>query len=291
MWAGGLPFSQVGPAGQGGQIYQMKMHSESEDSCSLLSDSMRPHGLQPARLLCPRDSPLQEYWSGPLFPSPGIFPTQGSDQVSRIAGEFFTVWATREAHPSSHTRNNFSSRTSHAAWGHIIVCLKSRLSWVFCILSGKPAPLQAAPSLDPGLCGSASPCLCPGSPASPPPLPQGLRSASFFLMALAWPMWTCASGPCLPTVLEHPAPGGAHTVPGVPCPPWPRPSPSQLPLLVCEGGVSASCDNSRTHPARFSGELGTHKATRKVRGGARERLEGAVPCPLGQGKGKGPASS
>ena len=28
----------------------------------------------------------------------GIFPTQDWTQVSRIAGGFFTVWATREAH-------------------------------------------------------------------------------------------------------------------------------------------------------------------------------------------------
>ena len=33
------------------------------------------------------------YWSGQPFPSPGIFPTQ----VSRIAGRFFTGWATGEA--------------------------------------------------------------------------------------------------------------------------------------------------------------------------------------------------
>lgn len=82
---------------------------------------------------------------------------------------------------------------------------------------------------------------------------------------------------------------GPHTVPGVPCPPWPRPSPSQLPLLVCEGATSASCDNSRSHPARFSGELRTHKATRKMmRGGAQERLEGASPLPPGEGEGEGP---
>ena len=36
----------------------------------------------------------QEYWSGLPFPSPGNLP----DQVSHIAGRYFTVWATREAH-------------------------------------------------------------------------------------------------------------------------------------------------------------------------------------------------
>ena len=36
----------------------------------------------------------QEYWSGLPFPSPGNLP----DQVSYIAGRYFTIWATREAH-------------------------------------------------------------------------------------------------------------------------------------------------------------------------------------------------
>ena len=38
----------------------------------------------------------QEYWSGQPFPSPGMFPIQGLNQVSHIAGRFFTVWATKE---------------------------------------------------------------------------------------------------------------------------------------------------------------------------------------------------
>ena len=46
---------------------------------------------------CARQAPLsmgfsrQEYWSGLSFPSPGIFPTQGSNPVSCLAGGFFTV--------------------------------------------------------------------------------------------------------------------------------------------------------------------------------------------------------
>ena len=50
-----------------------------------------------------RQAPLgffrQEYWSGLPFPSPGDLPDPGDrTQVSRIAGRFFTNWATREAH-------------------------------------------------------------------------------------------------------------------------------------------------------------------------------------------------
>ena len=35
-----------------------------------MSDSVRPHGQQPTRLLCPQDSPGEDYWSGLPFPSP-----------------------------------------------------------------------------------------------------------------------------------------------------------------------------------------------------------------------------
>ena len=45
-------------------------------SCSVLSVSLKPQGLQPARLLCPRTS-QQECSSGSPFPPPGIFPTRG----------------------------------------------------------------------------------------------------------------------------------------------------------------------------------------------------------------------
>ena len=39
----------------------------------------------------------QEYWSGLPSPSPWTVPTQESNQVSCIAGLFFTGWAMREA--------------------------------------------------------------------------------------------------------------------------------------------------------------------------------------------------
>ena len=40
--------------------------------------------------------PRQECWSGLPFPSPGDLPKDWT-RVSRTAGGFFTVWATREA--------------------------------------------------------------------------------------------------------------------------------------------------------------------------------------------------
>ena len=46
-------------------------------SRSVVSDSLRPHGLWPIRLLYPSGFSRQEYWSGLPCPPPEIFPTQG----------------------------------------------------------------------------------------------------------------------------------------------------------------------------------------------------------------------
>ena len=52
-------------------------------------------------LLCPWDSPRQEYWSGLPFPSPGDFPKPGIQPPSlmspALAEGFFTTSATWEA--------------------------------------------------------------------------------------------------------------------------------------------------------------------------------------------------
>ena len=46
--------------------------------CSVVSDSLLLHGLQPARLLCPWGFSRQEACCGLLCPPPGgVFPTQG----------------------------------------------------------------------------------------------------------------------------------------------------------------------------------------------------------------------
>ena len=44
----------------------------------VVSDSVRPYGLKPARLLCPRDFPGKNTEVGCHFHLQGIFPTQGS---------------------------------------------------------------------------------------------------------------------------------------------------------------------------------------------------------------------
>ena len=67
---------------------------ESENvSCSVMSDSLSPYGLQPARLLCPWDSPGKNPGVDCSAPQ-GIFLTQGSSPhllclLVFLAGGFF----------------------------------------------------------------------------------------------------------------------------------------------------------------------------------------------------------
>ena len=46
-------------------------------SCSVMPDSLQPHGLQPTRILCPWDFPGKDSGVGCHFLLQGIFPTQG----------------------------------------------------------------------------------------------------------------------------------------------------------------------------------------------------------------------
>ena len=62
-------------------------------SCPTLCNPMD----QPTRLLCPWDSPGENTGVGCHALLQGIFPSRDWTRVSRIAGRFFTNWATREA--------------------------------------------------------------------------------------------------------------------------------------------------------------------------------------------------
>ena len=64
---------------------------------SVMSDYLRPHGLQPARLLCPWDSAGKNTGVGSHFLLQGIFPIQGLNPCLLLAGRFFVIWATRGA--------------------------------------------------------------------------------------------------------------------------------------------------------------------------------------------------
>ena len=57
-------------------------------ACSILSNALQPHGLQPTSPLCS----LQEHWSGLLFLPPADLPNSGIKLVSSaLAGRFFTM--------------------------------------------------------------------------------------------------------------------------------------------------------------------------------------------------------
>ena len=51
-------------------------------SCSVVSDSFRPHGLEPTGLLCQWDFSRLEYWSGFPFPLPRNLPDPGIEPRS-----------------------------------------------------------------------------------------------------------------------------------------------------------------------------------------------------------------
>ena len=58
---------------------QLKHKVKESVGGSVMPDSFQPHGLQPARLLCPWDFPDRNTGVGCHFLLQGIFPTQGSN--------------------------------------------------------------------------------------------------------------------------------------------------------------------------------------------------------------------
>ena len=80
-----------------------QIHRKSSEFLTRLTgeDKVKVKVAQSCLTLCnPMDCTMEfsrpEYWNLSLLQ--GIFPTQGSNQVSYIAGGFFTSWATRETH-------------------------------------------------------------------------------------------------------------------------------------------------------------------------------------------------
>ena len=60
-------------------LFTLFLKKSESVSHSVMSDSSRPHGLQPARLLCPWNSPGKNTSVGSHSLLQGIFPTQGSN--------------------------------------------------------------------------------------------------------------------------------------------------------------------------------------------------------------------
>ena len=73
------------PKSQGEGLIFVSIESVERVSCSVVSDSLQSHGLEPARLHCPWNSPgKKEYWSGLPFPSPGDLPDPGIKPRSSV---------------------------------------------------------------------------------------------------------------------------------------------------------------------------------------------------------------
>ena len=68
---------QIGHQGCKKLVFRRKARVSAACVCLVLSDSLRPPGLQPARLLCPWDSPGKNTGVGCHVLLQGIFPTQG----------------------------------------------------------------------------------------------------------------------------------------------------------------------------------------------------------------------
>ena len=82
------------------KLYVCMKWSEMKWRCSVVSDSLRPHGQYPIRLHCPRDFPGN--WK--ILEWIAISFCRGSSQpgdwtrVSRIVDRLFTIWATRRVY-------------------------------------------------------------------------------------------------------------------------------------------------------------------------------------------------
>ena len=63
-------------------VSQLQHSTECVLSCSIMSNSLWPHGLYPTRLLFPWGFCKQEYWSGLPFPPPGDLFKPGSEPRS-----------------------------------------------------------------------------------------------------------------------------------------------------------------------------------------------------------------
>ena len=88
-------------------IFHSKKTKRESENFSVVSNSLRPHGLQSARLLCPRNSPVRILeWVAIPFSRGSSWP-RDQTLFSCIAGRFFTIWTTKGA------------RTSHRVTKHL----------------------------------------------------------------------------------------------------------------------------------------------------------------------------
>ena len=116
-------------------------------SCQILCDPMDCS--LPARPLCPWNSPGKNTGMGSHSLLQGIFPIWGSNPnlwVSRIAGRFFTIWATGEAPLSQNIVPNEETETQRA-----VTCLGSWGCFPPELRHELPSLRSQGPTADPGL--------------------------------------------------------------------------------------------------------------------------------------------
>ena len=90
-------------------------------SHSVVSDSLRPHELQPARLLCPWGFPRQECWSGLSCPPPGDLSNLGSNPGLLLCRQIL--------YPLSHRRSQLFKRNHIISkLGEEVICTL----WSYC---------------------------------------------------------------------------------------------------------------------------------------------------------------
>ena len=96
-------------------------------SHSVVSDSLWPRGLQPARFLCPRGFSRQGYWSGLPCSLPGDLPHPGFEPTSLMShvpiGRFFTTWEDYAPTPANPCPSSY--KTVNWAW-----TVRSDLVWL-----------------------------------------------------------------------------------------------------------------------------------------------------------------
>ena len=164
-----------------------------ELSPSAVSNSLWSHGLQPTRLLCPRDYPRKNTGGLPL----AIFPTQRSTLVSCIAGIFFTMWAPGK--PSAYVSHPNAPRDLSLLSIYHRFCSGLWILWPQILLNGLSSRFSE-PSHLPTACWFAASNLYYSNPFQPPHPEwqrECARASPSFMIILLFPHCLAPSAPSL----------------------------------------------------------------------------------------------
>ena len=119
-------------------------------SCSVISNSLWPHELYPARLLCPWGFSMLEYWSGLPCSPPGHLPNPGIEPR-------WDKWFKMSPRNKCRIRGSFSVILAHNSYCYTVHgVLKARmLKWFAIPFSSGPPALGTHHHLSlPKICGS-----------------------------------------------------------------------------------------------------------------------------------------